>query len=104
MIRYFRATDIADGAWLRYDDATGTASVLNRAELRQRKTFLRSQLDALPKNPSNAELLAWAKANYPALSETEQSRRLIQADLDAVQADLDGIAAVVDVASVPVER
>ena len=100
MIRYFRATDIADGAWLRYDDATGTASVLNRAELRQRKTFLRSQLDSLPASPTNAELLAWARANYPTLSETEQSRRLIQADLDAVEADLDGIAAVKTVVGV----
>lgn len=27
MIRYFRATDVAEGAWLRYDDATGQAAV-----------------------------------------------------------------------------
>lgn len=93
MIRYFRATDIEDGAWLRYDDATGQATVLNRKELRTQRTFLSDQLKALPSNPSNAELLAWAKANYPALSEAEQSRRLIQAQLDAVNADLDGIAA-----------
>lgn len=94
-VRYFRATDVAEGAWLRYDDATGQATVLNRKELRTQKTFLRGQLDALPSNPSKAELLAWATENYPLLSETEQSRRLIQAQLDAVQADLDGIAAVV---------
>lgn len=94
MIRYFKATTVAEGAWLRYDDVTGAATVLVRAELRQRRTFLRDQIAALPSNPTNAELLAWAKANYPALSETERSRTLIQAELDAVNADLDGIAAV----------
>lgn len=93
MIRYFRATTIADGAWLRYDEATGTACVLVRSELRERRAFLKGQLDALPANPTNAELLAWAKENYPALSATEKSRRLIQGELDVVQMDLDGIAA-----------
>ena len=93
MIRYFKATDISEGAWLRFDDATNTATVLNRRGLRQTRAFLREQLDALPGNPTNAELLAWAKANYPALSETERSRALIQGQLDAVNADLDGIAA-----------
>ncbi len=78
-------TRISDNLWVVSDDATDRATFV-RNELQ----FLRAQLASLPEPLTNAELLAWAKANYPQ-SGQEESRRKIKAEIDRLQAQLDAM-------------
>ncbi len=79
-----KAIRINDNAWVLVDDVAETAQVIHKRELSDQLQFLEKQLAALPKSPTEADLLAWAKANYPQ-SGQEESRRKIRAEIDRLQ-------------------
>ncbi len=79
---------ISDNMWIIVDDIAETAQVVKERDLRSELQFLRDQLQSLPEPMTNAELLAWAKANYPQ-SGQEESRRKIKAEIKRLQALLE---------------
>jgi len=87
------ATRNAD-TWVKLDGRR--AQVLSRKELLSQQRDLKAQLAELPGEPTDAELLKWARDNYPALSNTARSRRLIEDELARIDADLAATKAVVE--------
>lgn len=89
-IVYIKVDEDTQIAW---DDTTRTPRAVMKSALRQELEFLRAQRDALPGQPTNAELLAWAKENYPLYNEVERSRTQIRARIDEIQATLEAMRA-----------
>lgn len=81
---------IKAGVWVRYDEGSETGTILFRRKLVEQKQELKARINELPTYPTNAELLAWAKANYPA-PDTSAEYTTLTAKLNAIQADLDNM-------------
>lgn len=88
-ITYFK---VDEDTHIEYNSETRATRALRKSELRAELQFLRDQLASLPPPVTNAELLAWARANYPQ-SGQEQSRQQIKARIDEIQAALDAMRA-----------
>lgn len=76
------------GYWIKYDTDKKTCQVINVAEVLKEKKFIEEQLASLPAYPDDAELLAWAKANYTLHEDTEKSRTQLQERLDTINAEI----------------
>ncbi len=50
--------------FVEYDKTDKTSQLIFKSAIESEIAVTQSQLDALPSSQSNAELLAWAKANY----------------------------------------
>jgi hypothetical protein len=85
MIKYIK---LETGVFAKYDTETKQAQVLVKAELQKQIDFLQAQLASLPAPVTNAELLAWAKENFPS-SGTEVSRQGIKAQIAEIKAQIE---------------
>lgn len=87
-MQYFR---IAPGKFIEYDESTGLANILLKDNLIDQKRELQARIDtADPNQPStNAQWVAWAKANYPYVDHSVE-----QAELDRINAALEAIKAL----------
>ncbi len=50
--------------FVEYDKATKESRLVSKSSIESEIETTQAQINALPPTPSNAELLAWAKANY----------------------------------------
>lgn len=84
-MQYFK---ISVGKFIEYDDLTNRATIIIKADLQAQKQDLLARLATVdPNQPkTNAEWIAWAKANYPYVDHTAE-----QVELDRIQVILDAI-------------
>lgn len=68
----------------------GMVQVYSKAVLEQQQAELQEQLASIPAAPTDAELLAWARVNYPTMDYTAQVV-VLQERLAQVMSTLDGI-------------
>jgi hypothetical protein len=87
-MEYLKTTD--KNITLKFDPATKQVEVLDKVELEKQLAFTNEQLASLPKPPTDKELLAWAKENYPQ-SGVEQSRTLLTTKVSELQAKLEAV-------------
>jgi len=50
--------------FIEYDKTTKQSQIVSKSGIETELALTQSQIDSLRPSPSNAELLAWAKANY----------------------------------------
>lgn len=55
---------IDDDTFVEYDKTDKTSRLVFKSAIESEIALTQSQIDSLPPPPSNAELLAWAKANF----------------------------------------
>ncbi len=75
--------------FVEYDKTTRESQLFSKSAIESEISLTQSQLDALPPKPSNAELLAWAKANFEnadvrARDTLEESVKQLQNKLDKI--------------------
>lgn len=83
---------IKAGVWVKYEENAETGAVIYRRKLVERKRTILDRLAELPTYPDDAELLTWARANYPALDTSRELQSLKQ-ELESIQTDLDNMTA-----------
>lgn len=85
---YFK---VGAGKFVEFDDMKERARVIIRAELVEQKRLLQERIaTADPNQPkTNAEWIAWAKANYPYVDHSAE-----QAELERIETILDAIKAL----------
>lgn len=85
-----RFIQIDADTWIVYQPALRQSTVVSKSELEAELAMHREQLAALPEPLTNAQLLVWAKANYPN-SGFEESRRKLQAEIYRLQTVLENL-------------
>ena len=82
---YFK---ISAGKFIQYNELTNQAQIIIKADLQAQKQDLQARIaTADPNQPkTNAEWIAWAKANYPYVDHSQE-----QAELDKINTILDSI-------------
>lgn len=85
---YFK---IGTGKFIQYDEATERAVIIVKADLQAQKADIIARINETdPNQPStNADWIAWAKANYPYVDHSVE-----QAELDRINSILDAIKAL----------
>lgn len=83
---------IKAGVWVKYEENAETGTVIYRRKLLERKRAILDRLSELPLYPTDSELLAWARANYPAL-DTSRELQLLNQELESIQTDLNFMVA-----------
>lgn len=68
---------MSPGIFAYYDDVTGRSMFINKPVLVEEKRDLQARIAASP-NPTDAELLVWAKANYPMIDHTAERARIAE--------------------------
>jgi hypothetical protein len=53
------------------------ATIFNPKELQGKLDFLNTELAEIPKSPSDAELLEWARTNYPRMDYSQKETSLM---------------------------
>lgn len=81
---------IKAGVWVKYEEDAETGTLLFRRKLVERKQAIRERIQMLPEYPDDAELLEWAKKNYPVMNVNVEKNSL-QNELDAINLDLDSM-------------
>lgn len=84
-MQYFK---ISTGKFIEYDEVTERAQIIIKTELQKEKQELQDRIGAVdPNKPTtNAEWVAWGKANYPDIDHSQE-----QAELDRINSVLDAI-------------
>lgn len=87
-MQYFK---IGTGKFIQYDETTDRAVIIIKTDLQAQKQDLQARIStADPNQPStNANWVAWAKANYPYVDHS-----LEQAELERINSILDAIKAL----------
>lgn len=80
---------IDDDTFVEYDKTDKTSQLVFKSAIESEIALTQSQISALPPVPSNAELLAWAKANYD--NSDIRSRDVLEKSVNQLQNKLDKI-------------
>lgn len=83
MAQYIQSTENPD-LWVIVQPAQRRVTIVSKTELEAELAQDQAQLEALPAPLTNAQLLAWAKANYPD-SGYEESRRKLTNEINRLQ-------------------
>lgn len=82
-MQYFK---IDAGKFIQFNETNNQAQIIVKDELQAQKNALQDRIRQHPR-PSDAELLLWAKANYPYVDHEAEEAELatINAILDAIK-------------------
>lgn len=83
-MQYFK---VNEDIYLGYDAINKTASVISKKLL---QSVIDKMIKELPPTPTDAELLKWAKINYPGLSSIDDQKKRIKEKQDELK-ELDKI-------------
>ena len=83
-MQYFKANN---DIYLGYDEVSKAASVISKKVL---KNVIDKLIQELPPTPTDAELLKWAKENYPGYLNMEEQKKRIKEKQDELK-ELDKI-------------
>lgn len=75
--------------FVEYDKTDRTSQLVFKSAIESELALTQTQLSALPPSPSNAELLAWAKANYT--DSDMRARDVLEKSINKLQNKLDKI-------------